>query len=411
MFHGECMRLSGLQSSEQIQCDGLHYYAIVPDNDSVKILWYFCADFFPVKIYGNINMNFEATTLKDIAQALGLSTSTVSRALRDSYEISEETKKRVMEYAKKNNYHPNPAALGLRAKRTKSIGVIVSAIANTFFSEAINGMESIAFDKGYNVVITQTQESYEREMVNLQYLYSRSVDGLLASLSSETIDVQHYIEIHQKGLPIVFFDRVADEIESFKVIANNFQGAYDATQHLIDSGFKRIALLANAEQLSITIKRLEGYKKAMEDNGLKITPSYIQYCPHGGLIEVEMKVALAKLFALKHKPDAILAAGGKLTTGCLRLLKSNNIRVPEDIAVVGFSNSELADLLLPSLTVVKQPAFEMGRLATETLIRLIETKREITHFERMILPTEMIIGESSRRMQPKGKKNNCGDIE
>lgn len=353
--------------------------------------------FQPVK-NREIDMNFKATTLKDIAQALGLSTSTVSRALRDSYEISEGTKKRVTAYAAKYNYHPNPAALGLRAKRTKSIGVIVSAIANTFFSEAINGMESIAFDKGYNVVITQTHESYDREVTNLQYLSSRSIDGLLASLSAETKDVQHYKEVHQKGLPIVFFDRVTEEMETHKVITDNFQGAYDATRHLLKMGFKRIALLANAEHLSITVKRLEGYKRAIEDSRMEVLSSYIQYCPHGGLIEKEIVQALDQLLSLKNKPDAIFTAGGKLTTGCLRFLKSKKIRIPEDMALVGFSNSELSDLLDPSLTVVRQPAFEMGRLATEILIKLIETKREVAHYNRTILPTELMIRDSSGKI-------------
>lgn len=340
-------------------------------------------------------MKFEAITLKDIAKALGLSTSTVSRALRDSYEISGETKKRVLEYAEKFHYHPNPAALGLKERRTQSIGVIVSEIANTFFSEAINGMESIAFDRGYHVIITQTHESYDREVASLQYLSSRSIDGLLVSLSTETEDLQHFKSVHQKGLPIVFFDRITEEIETHKVMADNFRGAYDATKHLIDAGYSRIAHLANVSYLSITVERLEGYKKALTDHGIEVPASYIQYCAHGGLMQDEIDKALGAFFASKTKPEAIFTAGGKLTTGCLRSLKTRGLRVPEDIAMVGFSNSKLFDLFNPPLTIVKQPAFEMGRVATEMLLNLIESRRPVTEFEKKVLPTQMTIRDSS----------------
>src|SRR4029453_14725158 len=178
-------------------------------------------------------MKFEAVTIKDIAKALGLSTSTVSRALRDSYEISPETKKLVLEYAKKINYSPNPIALSLKEKRSRSIGVIVCEIANSFFSQAINGIESIAYDKGYNVIITQSHESYEREVNDLQFLASRSIDGLLIFLSFETKNFDHLLGFKRKGLPIVFFDRIFDNIETHKVVVNNFQGSFDATNHLI----------------------------------------------------------------------------------------------------------------------------------------------------------------------------------
>src|SRR5687767_9811778 len=200
-------------------------------------------------------MKFEALTIKDIAKALGLSTSTVSRALRDSYEISPETKKLVLEYAEKNNYHPNPIALSLKERRSRSIGVIVCEIANPFFSQTINGIESIAYNNGYNVIIAQSRESFDREMINLQYLTSRSIDGLIISVSTETSDFSNFRLLNEKGLPIVFFDRIVDEIPTHKVIVDNFKGAYDATMHLIENGYERIAILGNAEVLSITRER------------------------------------------------------------------------------------------------------------------------------------------------------------
>ena len=178
-------------------------------------------------------MKFEAVTIKDIAKALGLSTSTVSRALRDSHEISAETKQLVLDCAEKLNYRPNPIALSLKEKRSRSIGVVVCEIANNFFSQIINGIESIAYDRGYNVIISQSHESYEREVMDLHYLSSRSVDGLLISVSTETNDTSHIRALHEKGLPIVLFDRIADEIKTHTVVSDNFQGAYDATEHLI----------------------------------------------------------------------------------------------------------------------------------------------------------------------------------
>src|SRR5678809_408827 len=168
-------------------------------------------------------MKFEAVTIKDIARALGISTSTVSRALRDSYEISPETKQLVLECAEKLNYRPNPIALSLKEKRSRSIGVVVCEIANSFFSQVINGIESIAYDKGYNVIISQTHESYEREIMDLHYLSSRSVDGLLISLSTETNDISHIQSLHQKGLPIVMFDRVTTDIQTHHVVVDNFK--------------------------------------------------------------------------------------------------------------------------------------------------------------------------------------------
>jgi DNA-binding LacI/PurR family transcriptional regulator len=346
-------------------------------------------------------MKFEAVTIKDIAKALGLSTSTVSRALRDSYEISPETKKLVLEYAQNNNYRPNPIALSLKEKRSRSIGIIVCEIANSFFSQIINGIESIAYDNGYNVIIAQSHESYEREILNVQYLASRSIDGLLVSVSSETKDLEHLQSLHDRGLPIVFFDRIVDEIETHKVIVNNFHGAYQATEHLIKSGYRHIANLAGSEYLSITKERLGGYQQALIDHGRNFDPAYIQHCLHGGMVYEEVEQALDKLLQLENRPDAILGCADKLTTNCLRYFKKNNIKVPDDIALVGFSNLDLTDLLSPSLTVVRQPAFEMGQISTELLIQLIESKRPVKEFEKRILPPQLFTRESTERS---GKK-------
>jgi len=342
-------------------------------------------------------MKFEAVTIKDIAKVLGISTSTVSRALRDSYEISPETKQLVQETAEKLNYRPNPIAQSLKEKRSRSIGVIVCEIANSFFSQVINGIESIAYDKGYNVIITQSHESYDREVLDLQNLASRSIDGLLVSVSTETNDMAHFRELHEKGLPIVFFDRVTDELNTHKVIVDNFKGSYEATEHLIQNGYKRIAALANSEYLSITTERLAGYREALARHGMEPGPDYIQHCFYGGMQFSEIEEAVNKLMTLKEKPDAIVTMSDKLTTGCLKTLHRRGVKIPENLALVGFSNSDIAELLDPALTVIRQPALQMGEDAIELLLQLIESKRPVTQFEKRTLTPELLIRDSSSR--------------
>lgn len=349
-------------------------------------------------------MKFEALTIKDIAKALGLSTSTVSRALRDSYEISPETKKLVLEYAEKNNYHPNPIALSLKERRSRSIGVIVCEIANSYFSQVINGIESIAYNNGYNVIIAQSRESFDREMLNLQYLTSRSIDGLIISVSTETKDFSYLKELNGKGMPIVFFDRIVNEIDTHKVIADNHKGAYDATTHLINNGYRRIAAVSNPELVSITIERLAGYKAALADNGIEIDDSLVKYCQHGGMIVSEVEEAVNELLKLKQKPDSVFAAADKLTTNCLRIFKAKGISVPGDIGLIGYSNTDLTELLDPPLSIIKQPAFEMGEIAMNLLLQLIESKRPVTDFETRVLSTELLIRGSTKKVKTKTKE-------
>ena len=344
-------------------------------------------------------MKFEPVTIKDIGKALGLSTSTVSRALRGSYEISSETKKQVLEYAEKVNYRPNPIALSLKERRSSSIGVVVCEIANNFFSQTINGIESIAYNRGYHVIISQSHESYEREVVNVDHLASRSVDGLLVSLSSETTDVSHFIKLHEKGLPIVFFDRVTNEIVTHKVIADNYKAAYDATVHLINKGYKKIAHITSAPFLSITKERLEGYKNALLENGLPFNEQYVKYCSHGGMIVEEIEAALNNLLNIKQRPNALITAGDRITVGGLKAIKNIGLKIPDDIAVVGFTNSNIPELMSPTLTTIRMPAFEMGRVATELLIQMIESKKGIAEFETRVLQTEFTIRESSGVME------------
>ena len=349
-------------------------------------------------------MKFEAVTIKDIAKALGLSTSTVSRALRDSYEISPETKKLVLEYAEKINYQPNPIALSLKERRSRSIGVIVCEIANSFFSQVINGIESIAYNSGYNVIIAQSRESFDREQMNLQYLTSRSIDGLIISVSTETSDFSNFRQLHEKGLPIVFFDRIVNEINTHKVIVDNFKGAHEAIIHLVKNERKRIGVIANSELLSITKERLGGYRSALQENNIELDEELITHCEYGGMLMNEVEEAVDKLLQIAPRPDAIFATSDKLTTGCLRILRSRGIAVPDEIAITGFSNTDLTELFDPPLTVIRQPAFEMGEVATKLLLQLIESKRPVTEFETKVLNTELIIRGSTKKNKARSKQ-------
>jgi len=342
-------------------------------------------------------MKFEAITIKDIARALGLSPSTVSRALRDSYEIGEDTKKRVREYAKEHNYRPNPVALSLKEKRTRSIGIVVAEIANSFFSQIIDGAESVAYDKGYNIIITQSKESVEKEKLILEYLTSRSVDGVIISVSAKTDDFSQFQNLKDRGMHIVFVDRISNEIDSHKVIVDNNLGAYQATRHLIENGCKNIAIISNNLNLSITQERIAGCEKALEEKGRVLKKDQIKYCNYGGDIENEVKKALDQLFRQKEKPDGIVSLSDRLSTEVIRYLNNKGIKIPEQVALIGFSNSKNTELLNPSLSVIKQPAFEMGQTAARLLLQMIESRRPVTDFETNVLAPEMIIRKSSQK--------------
>lgn len=344
-------------------------------------------------------MKLESITIKDIAKALGLSIATVSRALRDSYKISPETKQKVLEYAVANNYRPNLMAQSLKSKKSRTIGLIISSVPNNFFADVISGIEFVASNKDYHVIITQSQESYEKEVKNTEHLAWKSVDGLLVSLSTETENVEHFKKLHEKGVPFIFFDRITDAIKTHTVVADNKGGARAATEHLIKSGYKRIAHITSSLNISITHERLTGYYEALQQNDIPIDEAYVKYCLHGGMNKDEIETAIDELLSLENPPDAIFTASDRLTIGSFSILKKRNIAIPGKIALAGFSNFSAPDLFDPSLTTVRQPAFEMGKAAAELLIELIEAKRPPSSFKRIELPVELEIRRSSVKYQ------------
>ena len=332
-------------------------------------------------------------TIKDIARALNISTSTVSRALRGSYEINQETKESVLAYAEKINYRPNPIALSLKENRSRALGVIVPQIANYFFSQAINGIEAIAYNRGYHVIIFQSHESYEREMANVQQAMDRKVDGLLISLSSETSDVAHLQQVLDQEVPIVQFDRVSSALQTSCVVADNFGGAFAATEHLIKAGRQRIGHLTIPPWLSISQERLAGYRAALEQYGLPYDENLVRY---GNFGHEEAGVMVDELLALPYPPDAFFTASDRLALGCLSALRQRHIAIPDDISLIGFTNLNAADLLAPSLSTVVQPAQEIGQTAAERLIEQIERKHKVTPPTTIKIPTRLIVRESTR---------------
>ncbi|MEO1255299.1 MAG: LacI family DNA-binding transcriptional regulator, partial [Bacteroidota bacterium] len=277
-------------------------------------------------------MKKQTTTIKDIARELGISPSTVSRALKDHFEISEETKKAVRRVAQELNYQPNSLALSLRYSKSNTIGVIIPEIVHFFFSTVISGIEDIAQSRGYNVIITQSNESVEREMMNLQTLFNNRVDGIVVSLSRESFDYSHFEAMIQKGLPIIFFDRVADTIKTSKVTVDDFLGGYQATEHLIKQGYRKIGHLAGPQSLDITSKRLAGFKKAHSDAGLTVDDNLIVYDKASD----ESEAYLATSGLLKNfGPDALFASNDLAAMGAIKAAQDLGKNVPQDFGVVG----------------------------------------------------------------------------
>ena len=335
--------------------------------------------------------------LIDIAKALGMSVSTVSRALQDSHEVSDKTKQRVLSYAEANHYVPNPIAKGLKMGKSKTIGVVVSAISNNFFGQIINGIEAVAYEQGYNLVICQTLESPERELVFLQNLSSFLVEGLIISMSSPSQNIEYLRQLQRRGIAIVLLDRTSDELDTFKVRCDNFTGAYNATTHLINSGYTKIAHITSSEKLSVTIERRDGYLSALHDAGILVREEYICYCRQSGRDQDEVVNNIEKLLNLPDKPQAIFGASDRITMKSFETLKMLNVRIPEDIALLGFTNTEFTKIFDPSLTIIRQPAFEMGKKAVELIIESSRSSHPVTEFTTHAYNTELIVGNSTNK--------------
>ncbi len=338
-------------------------------------------------------------TLRDIAKALELSVSTVSKALRDSYEISEETKKRVMAYARANHYLPNRMAKSLKEGKSGSIGVVACSIDNSFVSRMLDGIDGVCAQAGYDIIIMQSKESLAQEKSCLRQLEARGVEGILISPSAETTDLEHLSALRNLGMPIVLFDRISEQFESDQVGIDNRLAAFQATQHLIANGYRRIAMLNIAPGIHFASQRGAGYADALEQNQLDYREALVHQCRPAGEDTLRdcVRKSIQGLIALEQPPDALFTATDQLTTLSLSVIREMGYRIPEDIALIGFSNTELADVVTPPLSTVYQPALEIGERAAEKLIRLISRKEVPEGYETVKLPVRLDIRDSSRK--------------
>ncbi|MGS0526171.1 LacI family DNA-binding transcriptional regulator [Zobellia nedashkovskayae] len=325
-------------------------------------------------------------TLKQIARELGVSISTVSKSLKDSDEISTDTKQKVLAFAKLYNYRPNNIALSLKNRRTKNIGVVIPDIVHHFFTTVFRGIEKYANEHGYNVVVCVSDESYEKEVFNMELLANGSIDGFIMSVSAETQqknDFSHLKEVMEQGFPLVLFDRVIDEIECDKVVMNDEQIAYEATTKMIAEGRKRIALVTTESYFNVSEKRAEGYKRALKDHDIDYDEKLTLVLPFKGIEE-----SYIEDFVKNVGFDGALCVNEIFAVLLMAMSQKKGLRVPEDISVIGFTDGLLSRYSTPTLTTVAQHGERMGEIAAKMLVEKLET--EIGFHEEEVYSTEII---------------------
>ncbi|RIV44147.1 LacI family DNA-binding transcriptional regulator [Flagellimonas pelagia] len=331
-------------------------------------------------------------TLKDIARELEVSISTVSKALKNSEEISRDTKEKVQAFAKLYNYKPNNIAISLKNKRTKNIGVVIPDIVHHFFTTVIRGIEKYANARGYNVIVCLSEESFDKEVINMEMLANGSIDGFIMSLSSETQekgDYNHLKEVTEQGIPVVLFDRITNEIDCDKVIIDDELGAYMATKKFIEQGKKNIALITTDDYLSVSKARTMGYIRALEESDLGVDERKVLKLP-----SMEMDEKSIKKFMDSQELDAVLCVNEIFAVYSMRLAQQKGLKIPEDISFIGFTDGLLSKYANPSLTVVSQHGEKMGEVSAKMLIDKVESEEEEETYQTKILEPTLVIRDS-----------------
>ncbi len=340
-------------------------------------------------------------TLKHIAKELDVSISTVSKALKNSEEISRDTKEKIQAFARLYNYKPNNIAISLKNKRTKNIGVIIPDIVHHFFTTVIRGIENYANAKGYNVIVCLSDESFDKEVINMEMLANGSIDGFIMSLSAGTEkkkDFNHLKEVTEQGIPLVLFDRITDEINCDKVLIDDVQGAYLATQKLLEEGRKKIALLTTEDFFSVSRNRNKGYEKALKDFGLNLNEDLVLRLPFMDIDENKISEFLNNI-----EPDAILSVNEIFGIYGMRVVQRKGLRVPEDISIIGFTDGLLAKHANPSLTSVAQHGEKMGEIAAKMLIDRVENENDEIAYSTKILEPTLIERDSTMNKEGSGQ--------
>lgn len=332
-------------------------------------------------------------TIKTIASELGVSTSTVSKALKDSHEISKETKDKIQAFADLYNYKPNSLALQLRNQKTKVIGVILPKIVHHFFSTVIMGIEEGANLKGYNIMVCFSNESYKKEVETLKVLSNGSVDGLIVSIASETLenkDFNHFKDLVSEEIPLVLFDRVVDEILCDKVVVDDVGAGYKATKHLLDNGRKKIALITTPNHVNVGALRRQGYEKALIENYINTDANLI--------VEIDetknVKEQIKKVF--EQDIDGVFAVNEIYAANAMRLVKELGLAIPKDISIIGFTDGLISEYSSPSITTIAQHGFTMGKQAVELLIKRIENELEFTKPKKIVISSNLKLRESTK---------------
>lgn len=341
-------------------------------------------------------------TLKQIARELDVSISTVSKALRDSIEISEDTRQKVKAFAKLYNYRPNNIALSLQNQKTKTIGVIIPEIVHHFFSKVIRGIELVANKRGYNVIIGLSNESFDKEVINMQMLANGSIDGFILSIAKETLqqqDYHHFSETINQGMPIVMFDRIVNEIYCDKVIIDDLKGSKTAVLKLLSNGCKNVAIITTKDYVSVGKLRTQGYLEALEEYQITIDPKLILKV-HDELVSEDHLVSLEReiegLFKSNKSIDGVFAVNELYAIIAMKVARNLGMKIPEDIQFIGFTDGVLSKHASPSLTTVSQHGQEMGEKAAELLIDNLEREDEEEHYQTIVIETELIERESTK---------------
>ncbi len=332
-------------------------------------------------------------TIKDIAQRLNISLSTVSRALRNASDVNSETKKAVLALSEELNYQPNRLAISLREKQTHTIGVIVPNL-DFVLSMMVRGIDEVALEAGYTVMVCQSNESFGREIVNTRRLLDSLVDGFIISVSSETKSFEHFKKIQERNIPMVIFDRVTPELSAPSVRLDNENGGFIAAEHLIEQGYKRIAILAGPKNLGISNKRMDGYLNALKKYKLKKDNDLIVHCDFN---QDYAYFATLELLAMKKRPDAIFAISDRMAIGAMLAIKKKGLRMPQDIGLVGFNNEPVTTLITPQISSVDMSSFELGKAAAKLFIQTMHNTEDITPVEQILKP-KLFIRESSQKI-------------
>ncbi|MGN6639705.1 MAG: LacI family DNA-binding transcriptional regulator [Mucilaginibacter sp.] len=329
--------------------------------------------------------------IKILAKRLNISTSTISRAFNGSTDINKDTKERILAYAKEHNFLPNHYASNLRDKKSKTLAVIVPEIANDFFAQAINGIEEVARKKGFYILLYRTDDVFEKEVSFVNYLNNGKADGIIMSVSGEGNDHNYLKALAKKNIPVVFFDRVYEDIEVSKVITNDYDASFEATEHLIQTGCKRIAYLVVNKSISIGKVRMQGYVDALNKHGIGFNDDLVIDCSQ----DEKINYSIIKHVLEELKPDGIFSSVERLAFATYYVCNDMHISIPEDLKVVSFSSLQIAPLLCPALSTITQPAYEMGIKAATLMFDALEKKNQPMPKKDIVLKSRLFIRKSS----------------